>query len=391
MVDNSVCSQYLGTGHCPKNPLATVRGVKVFNFPIQSTCMVNCRLTKLNSNQYYNSSVPYYLDLMGDLENDTLVQTFLVNAQYHPTMTINTGEWHRLRIVNTNMGYLIWQMLDTIDVDYAGTQASISSNICQLWMISTDGIYFSSGPRLITQTPYNGTIVIPPGGRADLEIICFKSGNYSVIASNETGNGYFENAAVPLEKSLILFINVEGDDFSDEDSDKYGGYTQCNDWENDELNKNGQLVCEPLSYDYSPYLKDTRNLSYPNVTGLCRQGGYSTDTMDQCSSVLQRAVANQFGTQVAFNGKIFSDTKAIFTVPHNTTFEFLITSNFHPFHQHTWPFQIQRNIVGGWLGQQVLCFQFSCTVHVLNFVGSWVDSANVLCGCFHGQRGVIFE
>ena len=36
----------------------------------------------------------------------------------------------------------------------------------------------------------------------------------------------------------------------------------------------------------------------------------------------------------------------------NTSHEWLVTSNFHPFHHHTWPFQLQNNILTGWFGEK---------------------------------------
>eukprot|EP01084_Bolivina_argentea_P155225 270512_1 len=45
-------------------------------------------------------------------------------------------------------------------------------------------------------------------------------------------------------------------------------------------------------------------------------------------------------------------SESISTIATNTTHEWLITSNFHPFHQHIWPFQLQRQVSNGWIAQK---------------------------------------
>ena len=244
------------------------------------------------------------------------------------------------------MGYLIWQLNNGTDID----SPRVDNTVCQSWFISTDGVYFEDGPRSVYDAPYYGSIVIPPGGRGDIELICFKSGIYSVIASNDTRGGLFTNAAVPFENSLIMYVNVTGDDINGTDYN----YTECSDWEDSIYNSNNELQCTSTPYEFSPYLNDTTNDFY-NLTGVnptsrCLSD-YHASVMSQCSVVLERERAN-LGGAVAFNGHRFSEEKAMFIISTNVTHEFLFTSNFHPFHQHTWPFQLQRDIVDGWLAQR---------------------------------------
>ena len=78
---------------------------------------------------------------------------------------------------------------------------------------------------------------------------------------------------------------------------------------------------------------------------------YAANKMSHCNSVLQRKIPNQLFNRVSFNGITYSDDRAMFILGTNRTHEFLVTSNFHPFHQHTWPFQVQRDVVQGWLAQ----------------------------------------
>ena len=55
--------------------------------------------------------------------------------------------------------------------------------------------------------------------------------------------------------------------------------------------------------------------------------------------------------QLSVNHFLFSHTTPLQRIATNTTHEWLVTSNFHQFHQHIWPFQLQTRVVNGWLGQ----------------------------------------
>ena len=77
----------------------------------------------------------------------------------------------------------------------------------------------------------------------------------------------------------------------------------------------------------------------------------------QCNIVFQRIIPGRDSkspsAQVSVNHIRFNGTRALMNIVTNTTHEWLITSNFHQFHQHIWPYQIQsEGIVDGWLGQK---------------------------------------
>lgn len=190
-----------------------------------------------------------------------------------PTLSISRNEWHRFRIVNTNMAYLIWQLnreLQTIEID-----AFVSPDECQVWLLGNDGVNFEDGPRLIYNAPYNGSIVIPPGGRADVMLNCFTEGFKTVIASPDTRNFTFSNAPIPDQVYIVMNIYVYNNltNYSDPTIDGLAmdqipcvtnpQNCSCYDW-----NSPG-LPCQPLPYEYSPYLADTQGEVYPNLTSTC--------------------------------------------------------------------------------------------------------------------------
>ena len=254
-----------------------------------------------------------------------------------------SGEWHRLRIVNTNMAYLIWQMSEFVDnANEASSATTITSDVCQQWLISNDGIYFSGGPRLVTEAPYNNSFAIPPGGRADIMLICGEEGAYSVVASNNTQdsvNNLFDNAPVAGFVSRVLTIVASGD------SVDISNKTTCAAWNSD------SLPCEFVPYEYAPYLKDTTNAT--GVTSACKTvhgPDVGANGINQCNLVLQAGTIT--GGKVTVNHIPFSSSQPLLNISTGTVHEWLVTSNFHQFHHHTWPFQMQRNVSDGWLAQR---------------------------------------
>ena len=260
---------------------------------------------------------------------------------------IKTGEWHRLRIVNTNMAYLIWQInVNETDLD----RYRVELDECQAYLISTDGIYFSDGPRLIYDAPYHGAVVIPPGGRADVMLICLKPGLYTVVASNNARDTLFSNAPLPRKRHQILRFFVQGNDTFDSFnvSDISAIPKNCTEW------NTTALPCSFIPYEYSPYLVDTQDETYPELTSFCTTGRPSGDKMTQCNIVLQKQIpGNAHGVQVSVNHIKFEGDIPLLNIEVDYVHEWLVTSNFHQFHQHIWPFQMQNSVVDGWLAQQV--------------------------------------
>ena len=266
-----------------------------------------------------------------------------------PTLVIGRLEWHRLRILNTNMAYLIWQLNfgDDADSDYT---RSLPVEYCEQWLISLDGIYLHDGPRLVSDPPYNGSIVLPPGGRANMMIRCNVSGTYSVIASNNTRNTLFSNAPVPDFTTIVMDIYVEENSSSnDTDLDYYSGCRTTADCTGG-MGGSG-LPCEFVPYDWSPYLAPTENLTYPDVTAACQTvHNHAFNQMTECNIVLGHEIPGG-GKQVTVNHIGFSATEPLLNLATDVTHEWMITSNFHEFHQHIWPYQLQTDVVQGWLAQ----------------------------------------
>ena len=62
----------------------------------------------------------------------------------------------------------------------------------------------------------------------------------------------------------------------------------------------------------------------------------------------------KYQKHVAINQQLFSSTTQLASVctGNDQVHEWMVTSNFHPFHHHTWPFQLQRDITDGWIAMK---------------------------------------
>ena len=185
-------------------------------------------------------------------------------------------------------------------------------------------------------------------------IRCFETGTFSVIASDNTRNTLFTNAPVPNWVTLIMHIYVEDNfnDTTDYDPDECQSLQKCLD-ESDPPVGSG-LPCQFVPYlPWSPYLAPTENLTYPDVTSACQTvHNDDTDKMTQCNIVLGHTTPGGVGPfHVSVNHIVFEATKPLLNISTNITHEWLVTSNFHEFHQHIWPFQLQTDVVDGWLAK----------------------------------------
>eukprot|EP01084_Bolivina_argentea_P251693 422225_1 len=313
-----------------------------FNFPIQSACFINCRMqheiktsftlddgthwTQLNA-----SSIGIYpVDLNANIVKDDGgvdgKQYFIVNGQIQPYIHINASNWYHFRIVNTVMNYLLfWVANDTTAIN------------CDFEVMGQDGIYFQNGSRNLFYSPYiDRKIILPPGSRADISIRCKCNiqesidgiCDYEIYASSK-----FEIKAidkfVPLPLRDILLFTLE--------------VPICN--------QSNHEIWKPQPYSSTPYLFDT--LSTATNSFCASASGDYYKNMTQCNVVQGRerypAGKPKFQSLEAINQFTFNSSNYLAKICSDDTHEWLITNNFHPIHQHTFPFQLQENITNGWM------------------------------------------
>jgi len=101
------------------------------------------------------------------------------------------------------------------------------------------------------------------------------------------------------------------------------------------------------------FVKDFQKKTDLTERGEVKTFTHVNDTMTQCNLVFERL---KFGAQrqrVAMNNVGFSSDEFLnevcFSIENDTStaHEWLVTTNFHPFHHHTWPFQLQHDVLNG--------------------------------------------
>jgi len=118
----------------------------------------------------------------------------LVNGQYRPTLTIQTGEWQRWRVVfggwdRDNLNF---------ELNSAGTNAS------EMNLLAKDGIYITDYPRPLDLFP------IATGGRADIMVRCNIPGAFWAKAETYAGGeGLFVVNVVGAAVSNNDAINID--------------------------------------------------------------------------------------------------------------------------------------------------------------------------------------
>lgn len=88
----------------------------------------------------------------------------LINGVFHPDVTINKGQWTRMRVVNT--------AYDISSLDF-----NFKVDGCENALLAKDGIYVHDFPRNLTQGA-----PVPPGGRADIMVRCNDAGSFGITA-----------------------------------------------------------------------------------------------------------------------------------------------------------------------------------------------------------------
>jgi FtsP/CotA-like multicopper oxidase with cupredoxin domain len=133
--------------------------------------------------------------------NDTSLPTVFVNGQYLPTVSLAVGEYKRLRFVNA-IANNVAELVTTRD------------SSCTIDVLAMDGIYFDK-PKA------KEVVVIPPGGRADVAVMCAEIGEFYLetdcASSRNKLLGLVNQHRVPSQRIAKLEVSKDGDDSDTED------------------------------------------------------------------------------------------------------------------------------------------------------------------------------
>jgi len=210
----------------------------------------------------------------------------LVNGEVAPSMTLEVGQYARLKLINALSG-----STNNLNFGFTGSGAKD----CYLYVLAYDGVYLSA-PRL------QRTVFIPSGGKTDIAVSCRTSGKHVIDTTLEGVEGY---GGTLSKGSIVLSLNVL-----------------------DLLGKR-QLVSLPSALpgppSYYQDLSNTRADMYHTIRMSDMKGGNTVE-----------------GVQY--------DKSVSYTMPHGSVQEWRIDSmqgtgllNIHSYHQHFTHFQVVKS------------------------------------------------
>uniref|UniRef100_K3X0T5 Plastocyanin-like domain-containing protein n=1 Tax=Globisporangium ultimum (strain ATCC 200006 / CBS 805.95 / DAOM BR144) TaxID=431595 RepID=K3X0T5_GLOUD len=133
---------------------------------------------------------PFPVDLRVDRNsplNDTSLLHAYVNGQYLPEVHMKPGEFKRLRYLNA----------------IANNVAELIAPDCDVYVLAMDGIYWEAPVK-------RGVVVIPPGGRADLAVMCKNAGTFFMETESSPKRnhllGRINQHRVPSQKVVSLRV-----------------------------------------------------------------------------------------------------------------------------------------------------------------------------------------
>ncbi|KAF1316296.1 Multicopper oxidase mco, partial [Globisporangium splendens] len=119
--------------------------------------------------------------------NDTSLLRAYVNGQYLPEVHTKPGEFKRLRYVNA----------------IANNVAELIAPDCEMYVLAMDGIYWEAPVK-------RDVVVIPPGGRADLAVMCKNPGTFFMETESSPKRnhllGKVNQFRVPSQKVVLLRV-----------------------------------------------------------------------------------------------------------------------------------------------------------------------------------------
>lgn len=113
----------------------------------------------------------------------------LINGMYQPKLTMAPGEWQRWRVANGGITHVIELAMP---------------RSCTGLLLAADGVYLP-GPRVLS-----APLVMAPGARADVAIMCPETGEFDIRSSPSVDNNGWLGQA-PRLSVMLAVLEVVGD------------------------------------------------------------------------------------------------------------------------------------------------------------------------------------
>jgi FtsP/CotA-like multicopper oxidase with cupredoxin domain len=143
------------------------------------------------------------LDADPTYSDDLLTEFVTVNGQYQPKVSMQPGEYVRMRFVNANGN-------GVVELEFG----DMSKDNCKMWIIARDGVYHDA--------PWEpSTNIIFPAGRADVVAMCMNVGSFTFSINNSASrDGLFGSSSsvkedYRLHQDVLFTLEVSGTTVTD--------------------------------------------------------------------------------------------------------------------------------------------------------------------------------
>jgi len=211
-------------------------------------------------------------------------ELLLVNGAPQPVISARPGEWQRWRIVMAGLS----------------TYLNLGFGACEAALLAKDGIYINDFPRFVPR------VSIPPGGRSDLVIRCQAGEEGKAVDYTVESFPRPTDVGVKTFTGKVLTVRVEGEAKRGPASERLQAW---------------QPASRPA------YLQDTRSQQALCTCGTSMGLGGNEDWVQ---------------------GHLWGGPKSyMHRSPKDAVVERELTGiNKHPYHQHSWAFQLQETPAG---------------------------------------------
>jgi FtsP/CotA-like multicopper oxidase with cupredoxin domain len=311
------------------------------------------------------SGLPYEVECEGDNTCDR--EYFLVNGVARPQIIVKSLlDYTIIRMVNAMNGYFSYTFWDDFDEAY---------------VIALDGVFVEDAPReLLNDNRWPGQLLIPPGGRADVLVRCGVKNPVCYVKMKDEIEDPWQrvNNEVRVNPSNGALLSVvplgekrRGGKDSRDDSKWEEMYSMFGVERNKDMFKEPRksraiITAYPTpSESIYPNLRKLRNFN--DMIDECGCHAYNSNffpqySEDRCFFVLSSRALPGADHSATINALEFeAHTPMIelnlvknITDPERETsgiYEFEIRSGGHPFHQHTFHFQLRFDAGDGLVGR----------------------------------------
>eukprot|EP00656_Telonema_subtile_P050367 TRINITY_DN6501_c0_g2_i1.p1 TRINITY_DN6501_c0_g2~~TRINITY_DN6501_c0_g2_i1.p1 ORF type:complete len:562 (+),score=67.34 TRINITY_DN6501_c0_g2_i1:125-1810(+) len=275
----------------------------------------------------------------------------LLDGRYQPELSVTAGKWYRMRFVHAGPAFFL-------DLSLPADQSNDDDHPrCTMQVLAKDGVYLKHAPR------EHRRVVLPPGGRADVALMCKGHGSVRLSSGETVGSSGSFNGDM-LWSPRIATLRVHSDDSSEKTPEM-----------------------KPFSVPRPNYLRDLIGAHVDEASFVLNFTNAAVVSSGGVSGLQQlRYPYNaDTGATCLFNGQVFNRSRPVGQLQLGAVYEWTAVGvEGHPLHVHVNPMQV---VAMSTVNASTQCDQeygYTC-------IGDFVDTLQVPQPTGHAQAKVRFS